>query len=174
MYVRILQFKSASPSTNPNFVSAGWCAGELNTCPLLCGGTTNQNTCDSNGLTYQCTCGNGSSPDTAAYTNTLPFYICQQVVANCVAANPMNAAGQTNCRNQNVCGNLNADTVPAATSSASSASSSASATSSATASPTTSTTASPSASKSFAMSLTNDHSPSLLVAGILAAFGWML
>src|SRR5271170_5581108 len=90
---------------------ASWCNGQENVCLTLCSKAVNNNTCDpvsclfvgpslctqadkshhQTTLTYNCLCtSNNSSPDLAAYMNSLPYYICEQSYADCVTNNPNN------------------------------------------------------------------------------------
>lgn len=50
-------------------------------------------------LTWNCQCNNGESPkDLAEYKDTIPFHICQTSFAKCIEANPDDALGQTDCK----------------------------------------------------------------------------
>lgn len=73
---------SATANFNPSDVSASdaftWCQGQRNACPLMCGGSTFSNTCDSVAFTYSCICGDGSIPNFTAYTQTLPCLSARQ------------------------------------------------------------------------------------------------
>lgn len=77
-----------------------WCQQNEAQCPLIClqqPGVTNMdttaNSCDAENLTYSCVCENGVSPNITEYSQTLPFFICQQWGNNCVA----------NCNGGNTC-----------------------------------------------------------------------
>ena len=67
--------------------------------------TTNANSCDSDNLTYDCECADGLRPNVTQYTQTLPFFICQewgnQCVNNCGAGNNDCAS---DCRENHPCG----------------------------------------------------------------------
>lgn len=107
-----------------------WCLAQQNNCPLICGGTTDTNTCEQIDLTYSCICSNGTVPDVSAYQDTIPFYICEETYRQCIEANPNDAQGQDGCVNNQQCGTLNATTVESSSdSSPASSSSSASMTS---------------------------------------------
>lgn len=72
-------------------------------------------------LTYTCVCPNGTIPDSSAYEQTLPFYICEETFRQCMANNPDNAQGQGVCQENQQCGSRNATAEAlAATSSAAS------------------------------------------------------
>ncbi|KFZ12423.1 hypothetical protein V502_07083 [Pseudogymnoascus sp. VKM F-4520 (FW-2644)] len=98
------------PSSVPIKTREVWCNDQTSTCPLLCtqypGGsmTTSANDCDAATLTYDCTCGNGLSPNLTEYSLTIPFHICiewgQQCVAGCGGVNTCQAA----CTEQHPCG----------------------------------------------------------------------
>lgn len=60
--------------------------------------TTETNTCDSDNLTYQCVCDNGLSPNITQYSQTLPYFICQQWGNNCVAGCNGDNTCQSKCR----------------------------------------------------------------------------
>lgn len=91
---------------DPNSVSQGdrdaWCLNQQAQCPLICTQqpgvnslTTLANDCDSDALEYNCICENGVVPNVTQYSQTLPFYICQQWGTNCVA----NCGGDNTCAN---------------------------------------------------------------------------
>ncbi|KAF9699805.1 hypothetical protein EKO04_002332 [Ascochyta lentis] len=79
-----------------------WCDQNEAQCPLIClqqpgvtSSTTSDNECDPDQLTYSCVCENGVSPNITQYSQTLPFYICQEWGNQCV----------TNCNGDNTCAN---------------------------------------------------------------------
>jgi hypothetical protein len=81
-------------------------------CPLICeqtsgSGTTIQNNCDPTQLTYSCVCSNGLSPNVSQYTQTLPFYICQEWGTQCVSNCGQDNTCADNCRSQHPCGAQN-------------------------------------------------------------------
>lgn len=93
---------------------AQWCASQESTCPLLCTQlpdgslTTAANDCDPDTLTYDCVCGNGEIPNAANYSLTLPYFICQQYVTDCVnACSTANTACQAACTQDHPCGATN-------------------------------------------------------------------
>ncbi|KAI6827675.1 hypothetical protein KC365_g6542 [Hortaea werneckii] len=100
-----------------------WCTNQQTQCPLICTQTTpshsadtQTNTCDPTSLTYACICANGLSPNISEYSQTLPYYICQewtnQCVANCAQAD--NACASS-CRDDHPCGALNPTRVNSST-----------------------------------------------------------
>jgi hypothetical protein len=103
---------SATAGFNPALVNStiaySWCQGQRNSCPQICGGAAGVNTCDQNTFTYSCVCGDGTVPDCTAYTQTLPFFICQDTFSQCIEAHPNDAAGQQACTQAEVCGTKNA------------------------------------------------------------------
>lgn len=56
--------------------------------------STTENDCDADALTYTCVCDNGVSPNITQYSQTLPFFICQQWGNNCVD----NCSGDSSCQ----------------------------------------------------------------------------
>jgi len=79
-----------------------WCQNQVESCPLIClnqetkgsGGSPSDNTCDADDLSYSCICSDGTTPNATQYSQTIPFYICQQEVILCV----------NNCGSDNICG----------------------------------------------------------------------
>ncbi|KAF3078918.1 hypothetical protein TWF569_003453 [Orbilia oligospora] len=63
----------------------GWCRSEKDTCTTLCSKNWSTNDCDQNTLEVSCVCADGSKPELVNYRNTLPFFICQEYIAQCVA-----------------------------------------------------------------------------------------
>ncbi|KJX94569.1 hypothetical protein TI39_contig4175g00002 [Zymoseptoria brevis] len=159
-----------------------WCLGQRNNCPKVCEGPANPNSCDSNTLEWTCTCTNGNTPNITDYTEMVPFYICQQWIANCVASNPNDATAQFGCRSV-VCGSQNASAL--AVDSSSSSSSSSSPSSSATGTPTTNgggssgtrpteSAAASSSGAAVALNVAQSYGSGILAAGLLASFGLAL
>ncbi|KAL1609358.1 hypothetical protein SLS59_001724 [Nothophoma quercina] len=79
-----------------------WCDQNVAQCPLIClqqpgvtSSTTEDNECDPDTLTYSCVCENGVSPNITQYSQTLPFFICQEWGNQCV----------NNCNGDNTCAN---------------------------------------------------------------------
>lgn len=128
-------------------------------------------------LSYVCTCTDGSTPNISDYSQTAPFFICEQWKANCVDNHPNDLNGITAC-NSVVCGMKNASSVEAAAQSSSSASASMTATRSAsgsgTASPTKSGSAASTSSGSAAMVVAQNYGTGIVVTGLLAIFGLAL
>ncbi|TKX25344.1 hypothetical protein C1H76_2577 [Elsinoe australis] len=170
-----------NPGSVPQTERNSWCDAQRNTCPLICNGTgTTSNTCDPNQLTYNCVCTSGASPNVSDYQQTLPFFVCQTSIAQCITANT-DAAAQSQCRAV-TCGSRNASAATTTTSSSaapsSTAASSTSAASSGGSSPSgsASSSASPAASSGAAMALTvaRDFGTPALLAGMLAIFGFAM
>ncbi|PNS17687.1 hypothetical protein CAC42_3082 [Sphaceloma murrayae] len=166
-----------NPGSVPADERASWCTAQRNTCPQICNGTgTTQNSCDSNTLQYSCVCSSGALPNISDYQQTLPFFVCQTSIAQCITANT-DAAAQSRCRDV-TCGSRNATAQSATTSSAAPSSTSASATSSgsssASASGSATGSATPAASSGAAMALTvaRDYGTPALLTGMLAIFGF--
>ncbi|KAI6821875.1 hypothetical protein KC327_g4760 [Hortaea werneckii] len=109
------QTYAIDPNSVDDSTKQTWCTNQQTQCPLICTQTTPShsadtqiNTCDATTLTYACICANGLSPNISEYSQTLPYYICQewtnQCVANCAAAD--NACASS-CRDDHPCGALN-------------------------------------------------------------------
>ncbi|OBT43334.1 hypothetical protein VE00_06902 [Pseudogymnoascus sp. WSF 3629] len=162
-----------------------WCNDQTSTCPLLCtqypGGsmTTTANDCDPKTLTYDCTCGNGLSPNMTEYSLTIPFHICiewgQQCVAGCGGVNTCQAA----CTEDHPCG---AQDPSRGNATATTTTSAAAATSSAavvhdgfgdSSTTGTSTVAKPNAARA-ALDLGRSYGLAIVFAGIFAAFGFIM
>jgi len=112
------------PNSVPLSTRSAWCQSQLTSCPLLClqntGGnssTTSANDCDPTTLTYDCVCGNGLAPNASEYSQTLPFFICQEYGNQCVAACNGDSSCQSACRDDNPCGAQNPTRVNTTTSS---------------------------------------------------------
>ncbi|RFU28367.1 hypothetical protein B7463_g7969, partial [Scytalidium lignicola] len=91
-----------------------WCLAQLTSCPLLCdqnngtdAATTASNDCDPSTLDFHCVCGNGLSPNASQYSQTIPYFECQEYGNECVANCNGNSACQSDCRNNNPCGAQN-------------------------------------------------------------------
>merc|ERR1711939_438884 len=125
---------AATASFNPAGISStdafNWCRAQLNTCPYICGGSASQNSCDDTTFTYSCVCANGTVPDCTAFTQTLPYFICQETYIQCINNNPNDAQAQSVCADNEQCGTRNA-TAEALAASSAAASSTAASTSSA-------------------------------------------
>ncbi|KAK6335042.1 hypothetical protein TWF718_010484 [Orbilia javanica] len=94
----------------------GWCRSEKDTCTTLCSKNWSTNDCDQTTLEVSCICADGSKPELVNYRNTMPFFICLEYIAQCVAGNTTEPTLQNICRNTNTCGNLDpADFVPTTT-----------------------------------------------------------
>ncbi|KAK6541890.1 hypothetical protein TWF694_007667 [Orbilia ellipsospora] len=153
----------------------GWCRSEMDTCTTLCSKNWSTNNCSAAALTYSCVCADGSKPDLVNYINTLPFFICQQYIANCVAGNATEPTLQTICRNTNTCGSMDpADFVASTTiktTSAPTSSSGGATNTGAGGAQTTSATSSPSTSPNAAPSLEYGQAGLMRMCALVAAFG---
>lgn len=98
------------PSSVPISTRTAWCQSQLTSCPLLClqlpgeSSTTESNTCDATTLDFTCICGNGLSPNASQFSQTIPFFECQQFGNQCVAACNGDSTCQAACRDDNLCG----------------------------------------------------------------------
>jgi hypothetical protein len=88
-----------------------WCSQNIAQCPLIClqqpgvqSMTTEANDCDSDNLTYNCVCDNGVVPNITEYSQTLPFFICQQWGNTCSDNCNNDPSCQSACREDHPCG----------------------------------------------------------------------
>ncbi|RBR07675.1 uncharacterized protein FIESC28_10574 [Fusarium coffeatum] len=100
----VKNYKSSLDMTldDPNAVDlarrSGWCGAQQNTCDTLCSDNTDKNNCDDNTLKWECTCSsNSSAPGLQYYTQTIPTFICNQLLADCVAKTST-SEGTKECR----------------------------------------------------------------------------
>lgn len=91
-----------------------WCQSQLTACPLLClqnngttDSTTTANDCDPTTLDFDCVCGNGLSPNASEYSQTIPYFECQEYGNECVANCGGDTSCESDCRTQNPCGAQN-------------------------------------------------------------------
>jgi len=104
------QTYTINPKNVPLWLRDTWCQNQQTQCPLICLQTsahsaeTRQNTCNSTLLTYACVCSNGLSPNLTQYSQTLPFYICQEWGNECVHNCHDDAACASSCREDHPCG----------------------------------------------------------------------
>lgn len=79
-------------------LTAAWCIGQRSACDTLCNKNAETNDCKNTDLTWNCVCGDGTTPsDIAEYKDTIPYNICQESYKRCIAAHPNDAEEQTNC-----------------------------------------------------------------------------
>ncbi|KAL1304872.1 hypothetical protein AAFC00_003795 [Neodothiora populina] len=181
-----------NPDTVDPALRATWCRAETESCRQICS-TYSANTCDSNTLTYNCTCATGSTPNITDFQQTLPFFICQQWITDCVAGHPNDLDGITACHSV-TCGDRNASSASSSSSSSSSASSTSSAAASSSSGAAASATSaaasatsgaasaassaaaatSSSAASSAAIGVAMNYGTGVLAAGMLAVFGLAL
>lgn len=161
---------------------SAWCQGERNTCPLVCDGSTETNSCSYNSTTidFDCVCSNGTTPDLSPYEQTIPFYVCEETYIQCIANNPNDLDAQDSCKANATCGTIDLSASSTTSSSASStsaasttAASGSSTTGSATATGATATTTTSKAAAA-ALQIAQDHSTSFFAAAMLAVFGMFL
>lgn len=112
----LVSFASAQEQyqISPDSVSSSnreyWCQQQLTQCPLIClqppseTPTTSANTCDADSLSYNCVCADGLRPNVTQYTQTLPFFICQEWGNQCVTACGTDNACSAACRQDHPCG----------------------------------------------------------------------
>ncbi|KAI9724080.1 MAG: hypothetical protein M1812_000799 [Candelaria pacifica] len=108
--------QTIDPSSVSLSTRQSWCVSETNTCKTLCGGNfpPDGNSCDSTKLTYTCVCLSSGTPaglvpgNFSGYYGTLPYFICETYLQQCVTGSANNIQAQVDCRNYNKCGSLNA------------------------------------------------------------------
>lgn len=177
----IAQDYTFPPGFNSGAVGAdeksSWCSAQLNTCPQICGGFAKDNRCNAGSLAFKCVCGNGTTPDVAKYTNTLPFFVCQANFGQCIKNSPDDAAAQKKCKNeQSKCGKLKASESDSSskTTLSTTSSSKPTATETEAATTTTSTAATTSATNgAVPIRMAQDYSLGILATVLLGAFGFL-
>ncbi|KAA8642143.1 uncharacterized protein ATNIH1004_011084 [Aspergillus tanneri] len=87
---------------------ASWCVAERNSCPKICGGVANANSCDPQTLDFTCTCSNGTDADVSPYEQTVPYFVCQENYAQCIQRST-SLNDEDKCKDdRKECGSLNA------------------------------------------------------------------
>ncbi|KAI0450615.1 hypothetical protein F5B21DRAFT_490322 [Xylaria acuta] len=89
-------FKLDNPDKVAPFQRSTWCGGQQDSCNTLCGSVLINN-CDTKTLDFECECAGNSYPDMNKFENTIPWFVCEQLQADCITANENNANGQKNC-----------------------------------------------------------------------------
>ncbi|CAM1507152.1 Fc.00g067930.m01.CDS01 [Cosmosporella sp. VM-42] len=98
------------PGTVPQQTRATWCQAQTNTCELLCGNDTGDNSCTESDLSWECTCSsNSSAPGLQYYTQTVPTFICNELFSQCITSNANSQRGQESCTDNihDLCGTVN-------------------------------------------------------------------
>lgn len=119
------QVYQIDPETVDPATRASWCVSQEAACPLLClqnpkvqDASTASNECDPANLQYSCICSNGIQPDIGNFSQTIPFFLCQEFGNQCVnACGTGNTPCQSACRTDNPCGAQNPTRVNITTSS---------------------------------------------------------
>lgn len=129
-------------------------------------------------LNYTCTCSDNSTPNISDYTQTVPFYVCDQWVANCVDNHPDDLTGQAGCRSV-TCGSQNVSEAETTTSSAAPDATTSASSSSGTESPSTTTssgaeTSATESSAAMAVHVVENYGTGILFAAMMALFGLAL
>jgi hypothetical protein len=110
---RAQQQYSIDPNSVPIATRDEWCQSQQTSCPLLClqlpgaSGSTTENSCDPTTLVFSCVCGNGLTPNASEYSQTIPFFECQEYGNQCVTACNGDTTCQAACRDDNPCGAQN-------------------------------------------------------------------
>jgi len=104
------------PVPNPDDISDGtkdqWCVQQEASCDLLCqnqeSGNQYENSCDPKTLAYVCICDDGKIPNATEYSQTIPYYLCQEGQNLCVENCASSDDGCTSaCRENKSCGASN-------------------------------------------------------------------
>lgn len=95
---------------------SGWCRGQLNNCPPVCGGSAKVNRCDSETLEFTCTCSNGTEARVEDYQGTIPFYVCEANYEQCISHSSTQDGDDKCIAGKEECGSKNAS-APTTTSS---------------------------------------------------------
>ncbi|KUM61073.1 hypothetical protein ACN42_g6053 [Penicillium freii] len=90
---------------------SSYCSAQRNTCPEICNQGTKLNSCDPTTLKFGCVCNDGSIPDVTPYSQTVPFFVCQETYIQCINSHPNDAEGQRACKKAADCGSKNASAV---------------------------------------------------------------
>ncbi|KAF4977408.1 hypothetical protein FZEAL_6053 [Fusarium zealandicum] len=97
-YTSSLDMEINAGSVDPSLRS-DWCTAQENTCDTLCGADTEKNDCVDATLKWECECSsNSSAPGLQYYTQTVPTFICQQLLATCIQENDASQRGQRECK----------------------------------------------------------------------------
>ncbi|KAI0107603.1 hypothetical protein GGR51DRAFT_559409 [Nemania sp. FL0031] len=84
------------PSEVSSLDQSNWCNAQQNSCDTLCGSAIINN-CTPSTLDFECECAGGNYPDMNLYENTIPWFVCEQLQADCISTNAGNLSGQKNC-----------------------------------------------------------------------------
>ncbi|MCJ1371489.1 hypothetical protein MMC20_002706 [Loxospora ochrophaea] len=155
-----------------------WCVSQRGLCTVLCDNSPLNNTCTATTLDYTCLCSsNHSAPGLQYYVGSIIQNECESSYGQCVQQHPNDKAGQQNCNNTFVCGQVNASASSTSATASSTGGSSAGSTGSATkssGSTGTSTSTSTSTSSSLAIAVGTDYGFGMLVVALIGAFGALL
>jgi hypothetical protein len=105
------QVYTIDPETVSISLRTKWCSDQMVQCPLIClqlPGVTDRNpednNCDAETLDYSCVCSNGVAPNITEFSQTIPFYQCQEWGNQCVKACGNENTCATECREKHPCG----------------------------------------------------------------------
>ena len=101
--VGLTHTQQIQPSSVPMAIRDSWCSDQQSSCPLLCLQQTNtastrSNTCSPSTLAWTCVCTDGTSPNVSEYSQTVPFYECQEAGNQCVTGCGQSSSCATDCR----------------------------------------------------------------------------
>ncbi|KAK5109787.1 hypothetical protein LTR62_006520 [Meristemomyces frigidus] len=101
------------PTSVSNSTREYWCQQQTAQCPLICLQTNTEantiaNSCDPTTLAWSCVCANGISPNVTQFSQTVPFFECQEWGTQCVSnCGTGNTACQSACQQDHPCGAQN-------------------------------------------------------------------
>ncbi|KAI1202015.1 hypothetical protein F5X97DRAFT_250933 [Nemania serpens] len=98
------------PSQVDPLMQSTWCNAQQDSCNTVCGSVL-VNDCTPATLDFVCECAGQSFPDMNKFENTIPWFVCELLQANCIETNAGNLAGQKNCTAtyQDNCGSENVE-----------------------------------------------------------------
>ncbi|KAF2109004.1 hypothetical protein BDV96DRAFT_503596 [Lophiotrema nucula] len=165
-----------SPNSVNSTVRESWCQAQKNTCPQICGGFSKLNsTCDSTTLTFNCICGDGTTPNMSDYQQSVPGQMCRQWFSACITASGDDLQEQEACKAVS-CGNKTISAQQSSVASSSPTGSSGASTSSGgdAASATGAAPSSASSGAATAIAIAREYGTPLLAGGFAALFGLAL
>ncbi|KAK6534014.1 hypothetical protein TWF281_005354 [Arthrobotrys megalospora] len=112
------QTLSIDPGSVSPIVRSGWCTSQEDVCSTLCNGETALNDCLISTLQVDCQCdGTFLQPNYELYQGSLPYFVCQEYIRQCVAGNSTDSGNQARCRAAYACPSLDPSAVSQTTSS---------------------------------------------------------
>lgn len=160
-----------SPGTVDPSTRRLWCRAQYDTCKTLCATNFNDNDCSEDDLSYKCTCSsNNSAPGLQYYTQTMPTFICNELLAQCIAENTQSSRDQDDCKKNigDLCGTITPPTLSSEKSSSAAAGASSTSSHAATATSESVATTSSKALAAPTMMPAAGHGAFALAVGVMA------